>query len=167
MIGLIQAIAGQTNLLALNATIEAARAGEAGRGFAVVASEVKSLAGQTAKATEEVADADRRDPVGGRATPPQAIEQVNTIIAEMSGIAARVAAAVEEQNAAVSTIAEGVNRASREARSGAEAMTRVAGASADARATADDVKALAEALAADAERLDDEVRRFLSEVRAA
>src|SRR5205085_11100083 len=97
----------------------------------------------------------------------EAIEQVNSIIAEMSGIAARVAAAVEEQNAAVATIAEGVNRASTEARSGAEAMTRVAGASAGARSTADDVKALAEALAADAEGLDAEVRRFLSEVRAA
>ena len=85
----------------------------------------------------------------------------------MSGIAAAVASAVEEQNAAVSTIAEGVNRDSAEARSGAEAMTRVAGASADARSTADDVKALAEALAGDAEELDAEVRRFLSEVRAA
>jgi len=166
VIGLIQAIAGQTNLLALNATIEAARAGEAGRGFAVVASEVKNLAGQTAKATEEVAtQIGAIQSAAGDAT--EAIEQVNNIISEMSGIAARVAAAVEEQNAAVATIAEGVNRASTEARSGAEAMTRVAGASADARSTADDVKALAEALAADAEGLDAEVRRFLSEVRAA
>jgi methyl-accepting chemotaxis protein len=166
VIGLIQAIAGQTNLLALNATIEAARAGEAGRGFAVVASEVKNLAGQTAKATEEVAtQIGAIQSAAGDAT--EAIEQVNNIISEMSGIAARVAAAVEEQNAAVATIAEGVNRASAEARSGAEAMTRVAGASADARSTADDVKALAEALAADAEGLDAEVRRFLSEVRAA
>ncbi len=166
VIGLIQAIAGQTNLLALNATIEAARAGDAGRGFAVVASEVKNLAGQTAKATEEVAtQIGAIQSAAGDAT--QAIEQVNDIISEMSGIAARVAAAVEEQNAAVATIAEGVNRASAEARSGAEAMTRVAGASADARSTADDVKALAEALAADAEGLDTEVRRFLGEVRAA
>ena len=166
VIGLIQAIAGQTNLLALNATIEAARAGEAGRGFAVVASEVKNLAGQTARATEEVAtQIGAIQSAAGDAT--EAIEQVNKIISEMSGIAARVAAAVEEQNAAVATIAEGVNRASAEARSGAEAMTRVAGASADARSTADDVKALAEALAADAEGLDTEVRRVLSEVRAA
>jgi len=166
VIGLIQAIAGQTNLLALNATIEAARAGDAGRGFAVVASEVKNLAGQTAKATEEVAtQIGAIQSAAGDAT--EAIEQVNRIIAEMSGIAARVASAVEEQNAAVTTIAEGVNRASAEARSGAEAMTHVASASADARATADDVKALAETLAGDAEELDAEVRRFLSEVRAA
>jgi len=166
VIGLIQAIAGQTNLLALNATIEAARAGEAGRGFAVVASEVKSLAGQTAKATEEVAtQIGAIQSAAGDAT--EAIGQVNRIIAEMSGIAAAVASAVEEQNVAVSTIAEGVNRASAEARSGAEAMTHVAGASADARSTADDVKALAEALAGDAEELDAEVRRFLTEVRAA
>ena len=166
VIGLIQAIAGQTNLLALNATIEAARAGEAGRGFAVVASEVKNLAGQTAKATEEVA-AQIGAIQSAAGDSAEAIEQVNSIIAEMSGIAARVAAAVEEQNVAVATIAEGVNRASAEARSGAEAMTRVAGASTDARSTSDDVKALAEALASDAERLDSEVRRFLSEVRAA
>jgi methyl-accepting chemotaxis protein len=166
VIGLIQAIAGQTNLLALNATIEAARAGEAGRGFAVVASEVKSLAGQTGKATEEIAAQ-----IGAIQTAAsdaaRAIEQVNAIIDDMSSIATSVAAAVEQQNAAVASIAQGVNRASGDARSGAQAMSRVAGRTQDARATAGDVKTLAETLATEAESLDAEVRRFLAEVRAA
>jgi methyl-accepting chemotaxis protein len=166
VVGLIRAIAAQTNLLALNATIEAARAGDSGRGFAVVASEVKSLAGQTSKATEEIASQ-----VGAIqsavADAAQAIEQVNGIIADMSAIAATVADTVEEQNQAVAAIAESVTVASGEARTGAQAMSRVAGASNDARATAVDVKALAEALAAEAESLDGEVRRFLAEVQAA
>ena len=166
VIGLIQAVAGQTNLLALNATIEAARAGEAGKGFAVVASEVKSLAGQTAKATEEIAN-QIGEIQSATADATQAIEQVNGIIEEMSQIAGTVAVTVEEQNAAVSTIAEGVNRASVEAKSGSEAMTRVAGSSAEARTTAGDVKALADALSVEAESLEGEIKRFLGQVQAA
>ena len=85
----------------------------------------------------------------------------------MSEIATTVAATVEEQNNAVASIAEGVNRASTEARAGADAMGRVAGASTGARATAADVKALADALAVEAENLQGEVRRFLTDVQAA
>jgi len=166
VIGLIQAIAGQTNLLALNATIEAARAGDAGRGFAVVASEVKSLAAQTARATEEIA-AQIGAIQSATADAAQAIEQVSSIIDDMSAIAATVAATVEEQNNAVASIADGVNRASVEARTGADAMSRVAGATTGARATAADVKALADTLAMEAESLQGEVRRFLTDVQAA
>jgi len=166
VVGLIQAIAGQTNLLALNATIEAARAGESGKGFAVVASEVKSLAGQTAKATEEIA-AQIGSIQSAAADAAQAIEQVNAIMLDMSSIATNVAATVEQQNAAVSTIALGVNRASSEAQTGAEAMSRVAGVSANARSTAGDVKGLADALAIEAEQLETQIRKFLDDVQAA
>jgi methyl-accepting chemotaxis protein len=166
VVTLIQDIAEQTNLLALNATIEAARAGEAGRGFAVVAAEVKSLAGQTARATEEIASQIASIQVAS-ADATQAIAQVNGIIEEMSAIASSVAVTVDQQNAAVTVIAGGVQTASSEARRGAQAMSAVATATAEAHSTAADVKALADILAAEAEGLDSQVRQFLIQVQTA
>ena len=134
VIGLIQAIAGQTNLLALNATIEAARAGEAGRGFAVVASEVKSLAAQTAQAPPRrspprSARSSRRPP-----TPRRRSSRCRRSSTTCRRSPPRSRPPSRSRTTPSPSIAEGVNRASVEAQSGAEAMSRVAGASTGARA---------------------------------
>jgi methyl-accepting chemotaxis protein len=165
VVGLINAIAGQTNLLALNATIEAARAGEAGKGFAVVASEVKSLATQTAKATEEISAQINAIQSSTRSA-ADAIERVSRTITEISDIASSVATAVGQQGVATHDITENVSRAALGAREAATNISGVREAAAETGHVADDVFKASRELAERAETLHQEVDRFLVTVRA-
>ncbi|CAA2100998.1 Methyl-accepting chemotaxis protein 2 [Methylobacterium bullatum] len=166
VVGLINSIAAQTNLLALNATIEAARAGDAGRGFAVVASEVKELAGQTAKATEEIARQISAIQVstGEAAT---AIDSISGRIDEMSNVASAIAAAVEEQGSATQEIVRNVGQAAQGTERVTLTIAGVANAAEGAGAAAAQVLVSASELSVQAEHLDVQVRNFLDTVRAA
>jgi methyl-accepting chemotaxis protein len=166
VVGLINSIAAQTNLLALNATIEAARAGEAGRGFAVVASEVKSLASQTAKATEDISDqiADIQR-VAGDAI--EAIKTIGGIIGEVNEVATSIAAAVQQQGAATQEITRSTQIAAQGTRNVSENISGVRADADSAAAAADDVKQASETLESQSQMLSGQVTEFLTRIRAA
>src|SRR5665213_707253 len=165
VIKLIRTIAGQTNLLALNATIEAARAGEAGRGFAVVASEVKSLAVQTAKATEEIAS-HITAVQNSTASAVEAIRQISTRMQEISEYTTAVAASVEEQNAATGEISHNVASAAQGTSQVVAVLGEVAGAATETRSSAAIVRDASESAEAAVANLRLEVEDFLAKVAA-
>ena len=163
---LINNIAQQTNLLALNATIEAARAGDAGRGFAVVASEVKSLATQTAKATEDIqTKVEEIQSMTGTAV--SAIATISGTVSRMNEITSSIAAAVEEQGAATRDIAGNVQQAAGGAHQVSQNVTAAQRAVSETKTVAVGVLDSAGSVTREAAQLRSEVERFLTNVRAA
>jgi methyl-accepting chemotaxis protein len=166
IVRLITQIAAQTNLLALNATIEAARAGEAGRGFAVVAGEVKSLAGATAKATEEIEAQIERIRMATTDV-VKAVHGIGKTIEDVSASTVSIAVAVEEQQSATTEIAQTVSSASRGAQEAAATIAEVRQATGETGEAAADVLVSASGVADGARALRQEVAAFLDGIKAA
>lgn len=166
VVELIQQIAAQTNLLALNATIEAARAGEAGKGFAVVASEVKSLANQTAKATEEIST-QITSMQQATASTVDAIKGIGGTINQISETSSAIAAAVQEQVAATGEVASNVQQAAKGTQDISLNISDVANAAEQTGTAAGMVLSAANDLSKQAEMLRAEVDKFLVSLNAA
>jgi methyl-accepting chemotaxis protein len=165
IVKLIQTIAEQTNLLALNATIEAARAGESGRGFAVVASEVKSLAVQTAKATEAIGG-QILAVQGSTASAVASIRRITQRMQEIQHYASGVAASIEQQSAATSNIASNVASAARATQTMAEVLSDVAGAASQTYVSAEVVLETSQSLETAIADLRRHIEDFLAGVAA-
>jgi methyl-accepting chemotaxis protein len=166
VVKLITAIAEQTNLLALNATIEAARAGDAGRGFAVVASEVKSLASQTAKATDEISS-HILGMQGATQESVAAIKEIGGTIGQISSIASSIASAVEQQSTATQEIARSVQNVAQGTQEAAANVLQVNRGATETGSASAEVLNSAKTLSSESARLREELDRFMANIRAA
>jgi len=166
VVKLITAIAEQTNLLALNATIEAARAGDAGRGFAVVASEVKSLASQTAKATDEISN-HISGMQGATQESVAAIKEIGGTIGKISDIASTIASAVEQQSSATQEIARSVQNVAQGTQEAAANVMQVNRGATETGSASEEVLNSARSLSSESTRLREELDRFMANIRAA